>query len=612
MTATSCVAVRHSACQTEGSCVIQKTMRNWLRLPPPLRLAIPALVLIFNLCFLAVTATIIIKRDRAREVERVRTHATQQVSRLAAAAAEHLSNGRAESQKEFFQHELTFAGTDADVLVAVLVAADLKVLYSDKPGQEGHSLKTVLPKAAIPTVESVLAGRKPEQVVLDHTSVVAAYPLSSSIPGSAGSAIVLERDLKKGMAALRENAYSDTISAGVLMLLACLGLWLALKKYLSYRAITLVDDARNASGSDSQPLTGGDEFADLSRALQESEGRFRQVSHCIRDVFYMVEADWSRVLYVNPAYEEVWGRSVDSLMASPGDWMRSVDEADREDVMRHHDPLHRGAPSVRLEYRIRRPDGTVRWIENRAFPVVDSDGKLHRIAGLARDVTGRKQLEKDLLNATEQERRRMGRDLHDDLCQRLAAIKIKCELFTEDIRRGAPPDLEKATELCAFIGQASALCRGVARTLVPVDLAGEGLMVALDRLVKTMEALHEVPCFFHCPHPVMVESTSAAVHLYRITQEFLSNAIRHGKPGRVDVRLEGNADFIRVEVVNDGRPFRDPGTQSGGMGLKILHFRADAIGATMRIQPRSDGVQGTIATCQAPHSVCNPDSPTKS
>ena len=110
----------------------------------------------------------------------------------------------------------------------------------------------------------------------------------------------------------------------------------------------------------------------------------------------------------------------------------------------------------------------------------------------------------------------------------------------------------------------------------------------------------------------MVESTSASVHLYRITQEFLNNAIRHGKPTRVDVRLESNADSVRIEVVNDGCPFIDPGSQSGGMGLKILHFRADAIGANMRIQPRSDGIPGTVAICLAPHSICNPDSPSQS
>jgi PAS domain S-box-containing protein len=586
-------------------------MRNWLRLPPPLRLAIPALVLIFNLCFVAVTVWTIIGRDRVREIERGRAIAAGQAQRLAAAAAKNFVAGKAQGNVDLFQQELSFEVTDKEVKLAVLVSAERRAICGGKLEQHGRRLNSLVAPEAVPAIERVFAGGPAEQIVLDRTSVVAAHAVTSSLPSLQGSVMVVERDLTPAMAGVHRHAVADTILAGSFMLVACLGLWLALKSYLGYRSRALVENARTGTG-DSQCPEGGDEFADLSRALRESEGRFRQVSSCIRDVFYMVDADWNRVLYVNPAYEEVWGRTVSSLLESPREWMQSVVEADREDVVRHHEPLHHGATSVRLEYRIRRPDGTVRWIENRAFPVLDAEGKLYRIAGLARDVTGRKQLEKDVLNATELERRRMGRDLHDDLCQRLAAIKIKCELFTEEIKRGEPADLAKASELCSFIAQASALCRGVARTLVPIDLAGEGLMVAVDRLVKTMEALHEVPCFFHCPHSVIVESTSASVHLYRITQEFLNNAIRHGKPTRVDVRLESNADSVRIEVVNDGCPFIDPGSQSGGMGLKILHFRADAIGANMRIQPRCDGIPGTVAICLAPHSICNPDTPSQS
>lgn len=586
-------------------------MQPWLRLPLPLRLTIPALVLAFNVCFVAVTAYTIIGRDRDREVVRTQGYASVQAARLAAAAFEHLGEGKSETQKEFFQHELSFLGTDPGILWAVLASADHRILFSAKSDLAGESLKEVLTGDAARMVTRVLAGGGAEQAVQGRDSVVAAHPVAET-GDLAGMAIVLEHDLSSSMASLRVNATEDLLLAFSLMLLACLGLWLALKGYLSRRARALVDGVRTGSIKLRPPLAGSDEFAEISRALRESEDRFRQVCTRIRDVFYMVGPDRTKVLYVNPAYEEVWGRTVESLFDSPSDLLQSVEEAERDDVVRQHEPLYHGADSVRLEYRIRRPDGKIRWIENRAFPVLDEGGKIYCIAGLARDVTDRKDLEKELLNASEHERRRIGRDLHDDLCQRLAAIKIKCEMLAEGIRRGEVPDVSKATELSSFVAEAAALCRAVARTLVPVDLAGEGLMVALDRLVKTVEALHEVPCFFYCPDSVMVESTSAAVHLYRITQEFLNNAIRHGRPSRVDVRLETNVDFVRIEVVNDGQPFSDPSPLNHGMGLKILHFRADAIGATLRIQPRTDGIPGTQATCLAPHASCNPDPPSKS
>src|SRR5262245_19200364 len=104
-------------------------MRNWLRLPPPLRLAIPALVLVFNLCFVTVTALTIIGRDRDREIARNSVQAAQQAERLARAAAEQLSDPEAKPQREFFRHELTFAGTEPDILFALLVTPDRQVLY---------------------------------------------------------------------------------------------------------------------------------------------------------------------------------------------------------------------------------------------------------------------------------------------------------------------------------------------------------------------------------------------------------------------------------------------------------------------------------------------------
>lgn len=586
-------------------------MRPWLRLPLPLRLTIPALVLAFNVCFVAVTAYTIISRDNDREVVRVRENAAVQAARLAEAAFQHLGEDKSETQKEFFQHELSFVGTDPGIRWAVLASADQRVLFSAKNDLAGQSMKEVLSGDALRAVTRVLAGGGPEQSVKAGDAVVAAHPVAETA-GLAGMAIVLEHDLSRPMASLRVNATEDLLLAFTLMLLACLGLWLALKGYLSGRARALVEGVRTGSIKLKPPLAGSDEFADISRVLRESEDRFRQVCTRIRDVFYMVDAGRSKILYVNPAYEEVWGRTVESLFESPGDLLQSVEETERDDVVRQHEPLYHGADSVRLEYRIRRPDGTIRWIENRAFPVLDDGGKIYCIAGLARDVTDRKYLERELMNAAENERKRIGRDLHDDLCQRLAAIRFKCEMLAEGIKRGEMPEVSKATELSRFVAEAAALCRAVARTLVPVDLAGEGLMVALDRLVKTVEALHEVPCFFYCPDTVMVESTNAAVHLYRIAQEFLNNAIRHGRPSRVDVRLEMNADFVRIEVVNDGQMFADPGPLSHGMGLKILHFRADAIGATLRIQPRMDGIPGTQATCLAPHASCNPDPPSKS
>lgn len=124
-------------------------------------------------------------------------------------------------------------------------------------------------------------------------------------------------------------------------------------------------------------------------ALRESEERFRQLAENIRDVFFLAEASDRRLLYVSPAYEEIWGGSRDSLYADPLVWMNSIHAADRQRVdAAYSQRLEAGR--MKLEYRIVRPDGTLRWISDRTFPILDASGRLLRIAGVASDITERK------------------------------------------------------------------------------------------------------------------------------------------------------------------------------------------------------------------------------
>lgn len=118
------------------------------------------------------------------------------------------------------------------------------------------------------------------------------------------------------------------------------------------------------------------------------------------------------------------------------------------------------------------------------------------------------------------------------------------------------------------------------------------------------ESIHEVPCFLEAKPPVIVESEEVATHLYRIAQELITNAARHGNPQRIDVKLEELPGYVRLTVINDGKPFQKPAPGHLGMGLKIIHYRAGAIHAKIDIRPRSDGVSGTIAECNVPQDAC--------
>jgi len=337
-------------------------------------------------------------------------------------------------------------------------------------------------------------------------------------------------------------------------------------------------------------------------ALRESEERFRQIAENIRDVFYITTVE-GRVLYASPAYEQIWGRKLDALYHDPAQRISAVLPEDREQITQSLALLRTDEAHATMLYRVRRPDGGIRWIEDRVFGVRDEHGKVYRLAGLATDVTERRTLEQEILNISESERRRIGHDLHDDLCQRLAATKLKCELLARQIEKEAPEMSDLATDISKKIAESTVLCRGIARGLSPVDVEGDGLMAALAKLVEQSEAIYEVPCFFHCPLPVRISNNTVAAHLYRIAQELINNAARHAQPNQIDMSLTSDGENVRLEVANDGQAFREP-TSTPGMGLKIIRYRAGAINATVQFHPRGPGLGGTTAACLVPLTTC--------
>jgi PAS domain S-box-containing protein len=130
-------------------------------------------------------------------------------------------------------------------------------------------------------------------------------------------------------------------------------------------------------------------------ALRESEEQFRQLAESIREVFYMNDTEKTRMIYVSPAYEEIWGRTCESLYEQPLSFVEAIHPEDRERVIASFEKQRQGMP-IEVEYRIVRPDGEVRWIWSRAFPVLDERGEFCRVAGIAEDITDRKRAEESL------------------------------------------------------------------------------------------------------------------------------------------------------------------------------------------------------------------------
>lgn len=140
------------------------------------------------------------------------------------------------------------------------------------------------------------------------------------------------------------------------------------------------------------------ELREQEEALRKNEEQFRQVAETIREVFWLGSPDWKEIYYISPAYEQVWGKQCTELHENPMSWFESVMEEDRPKVMAAiPKEMTEGVKEVIFpDYRIIRPDGAVTWISARAFPVLDSSGRIHRVAGIAEGITERKSAEEAL------------------------------------------------------------------------------------------------------------------------------------------------------------------------------------------------------------------------
>ncbi len=241
--------------------------------------------------------------------------------------------------------------------------------------------------------------------------------------------------------------------------------------------------------------------------------------------------------------------------------------------------------------------------EQRAYdltvePVRDGHGTIVGITGAAMDITEHKRLEKEVLQISELEQRRIGQDLHDGICQHLAGIEMMSQVLEQNLQKKAKVHATQAEKIATHVRDVIAQTRSLARGLSPVVLEAEGLMAALAELSASTEKLFRVTCRFECTVPVYVNELITATHLFRIAQEAVTNAIKHGKAKEINISLETKLDKIVLTIRDNGLGLTTPTGPAKGMGLRIMQYRASMIGATLLFQRQAKG--GTAVVCFLP------------
>jgi signal transduction histidine kinase len=215
---------------------------------------------------------------------------------------------------------------------------------------------------------------------------------------------------------------------------------------------------------------------------------------------------------------------------------------------------------------------------------------------LTADVAQRERMEKEALDVSEREQRRIGQDLHDGVCQQLTGISLLSRSLQSRLDGQAAADAGQVTRL---INDCIEQTRRVTRGLHPVPDEPAGLQLALNELARSVSATTGVACHFECPAPVPVPDQNAATNLYRIAQEAVQNALRHAEAKRIAVTLQADEDSVTLSVTDDGRGL--PAHRSGrGLGLEIMSYRAHTLGAEIQIGPNAGG--GTVMTCTMPRA----------
>jgi len=573
-----------------------------------LQFRLSALVFTFGLLMIGLSVSRQYRRDVNLRFQQMRLHAYEEGTRLSS-LAQHFFRKRLLQSTDL---AVSYASVQPDLRLGVISDGNDIVRNATLKQWRGVLLWDC-PLAISPHL--IARAKEHGEGLLEMDSkgetLTALFPFIDVARKGKRGLVVLEYDLRGVVTGAVRHMMNELAAEACLLFGGCLLLWALMQMVVTER-VSLIAAQTLQLGVDETipvPIGGADELAAISSSiakaahrLQASEWRFSQIASNMRDVFWVAPPNHAESAYVNHAYERLFGRPAASLRSSRWDWLKSVDREDRHAALSMLRHLRREAGEMEIEIRVY-VGQRLEWLRCRGFSAsrqLDKAGRL-QVAGMAAVITEEKEMEKQLIEAAEAESRRIGQDLHDDVCQRLAAAQLKSGVLGSSLKREGHPQAVMAVDVARELAEASEIARGFARGLAPVAVGADELPDALDDLRKFLERAFSLRCQVDCDDLSKLLNTKQAAQLFRIAQELATNAAKHGQATWVSISLIHASGVLRLEVTNDGVSF-DPrmDLKRKGMGLHMARQRADALGASLSFRPRAAADGGTLAVVEMP------------
>lgn len=340
----------------------------------------------------------------------------------------------------------------------------------------------------------------------------------------------------------------------------------------------------------------------------------------------------------NAGAERIFGYTAAEVVGRTVAFMRPPEAEDDEAVFKRL--IKRGLRIDHYETKRRHKSGQILDVSLTISPIIDATGRLAGFSKISRDITERKQaeqtilrlnaeleqrveertaelrgqiaarrqLEEEILRISEREQRRIGQDLHDDLGQQLAGAWMMADVLARSLAVNESPQQEAARRLCSQLGNSLNHTRALARGLHPVAPEQGGLGAALKNLAERSAHLFGITCRFESRAKILLEDQRTGTHLYRIAQEAINNAVRHGRAKNVRLSLSKVRGGAVLRVRDDGIGMQEPASGHEGMGLRIMRYRAEMISGALAVE--NAATTGATVICAFPlQTAPNSDKP---